>query len=155
MQIKKIRFTFETSADSLTVRNLPQIEDNLIIFNRASGIQLWDVRATNLSINHNTIAFNQNNGIAIGGQSTITLENNVIANNERYGLKVSAESEKSTIINNNLWANGVLGVFRKDNFSFDPAFISPRLKMDFRPDPKICCAIKASDKENIGTRFDF
>ena len=37
----------------ITVRQLPKIEDNIIAFNRGSGIQGWDVRSTNATINHN------------------------------------------------------------------------------------------------------
>ena len=87
------------------VRHLPKIEDNIIAFNRASGIQGWDVRATTGSINHNTIAFNANNGIALGGVSDIFIENNMIAFNERFGIKLSANSEKSPINRNNVFGN--------------------------------------------------
>jgi hypothetical protein len=39
----------------ITVRHLPKIQDNVIAFNRASGIQGWDVRSTAVSVNHNSI----------------------------------------------------------------------------------------------------
>ncbi len=140
----------------IAVRQLPKIEDNVIAFNRSSGIQLWDSRSVNASINHNTVAFNGNHGIAVGGSSNVVVENNVIADNQRYGMKVSQESSvKSNITKNNFWQNGIRGQQIKDNYSFDPAFMSARGMLDFRPDPRECCSIKGSDNQNLGARFDF
>jgi len=140
----------------ITVRHLPKIEDNIISFNRASGIQGWDVRSTVASVNHNTIAFNTNHGIAVGGSSNIIVENNVVAYNERFALKLSTESEKSKITKNNFYRNlRQVQKIPSGNYSFDPAFISPRVGMNFRSDPKLCCQIKASDNENLGARLNY
>lgn len=140
----------------ITVRHLPKIEDNIIAFNRASGIQGWDVRSTVSSINHNTIAFNANHGIAMGGASNVIVENNVIAYNERFALKLSSESEKSKITKNNFYRNlRQVQKIPSGNYTFDPAFISPRIEMNFRSDPKLCCQIKASDNENLGARLNY
>jgi hypothetical protein len=138
----------------IIVRHLPKIEDNIIVFNRASGIQGWDVRSTVASINHNTISFNQNHGIAMGGKSNVIIENNIIAFNERYGLKISEESKNSEISKNNFYRNLTAAESVPDgNFSFDPAFISPRAALNFNPNPKLCCKIKGSDNENLGSRY--
>ena len=99
----KIHNNWQTGV--VVVRHLPKIEDNLIIFNRASGIQGWDVRSTVASVNHNTIAYNQNHGISIGGSSNIIVENNTIAFNQRLGLKIRSESEAVRLTHNNLYAN--------------------------------------------------
>ena len=139
----------------IAVRHLPRIEDNVIAFNRSSGVQLWDVRSTNTSINHNTVAFNGNHGIAVGGISNVVVENNIIADNERFGFKLSPESDKSSIVKNNFWQNGIRGQQWTGNYSFDPAFMSARGGLDFRPDPKECCTIKGSDNQNLGARFEF
>ncbi len=140
----------------ITVRHLPKIEDNIIAFNGASGIQGWDVRSTVASVNHNTIAFNSNHGIAVGGSSNIIVENNVVAYNERFALKLSTESEKSKITKNNFYRNlRQVQKIPSGNYSFDPAFISPRAGMNFRSDPKLCCQIKASDNENLGARLNY
>lgn len=136
----------------ITVRHLPKIEDNIIAFNRSSGIQGWDVRSTVASINHNTIAFNSNHGISVGGSSNIIVENNVVAYNERFGLKISSESEASKIMRNNFY-NNLKQKIPTGNYSFDPAFISPRKDLNFSSDPKLCCQIKASDDENLGARL--
>ena len=79
----------------MSIRHLPRIEDNLVIYNRASGFQGWNVRSTVSSINHNTFAFNANHGVSVGGASNIVVENNVVAYNERFALKLSSDSEKS------------------------------------------------------------
>lgn len=139
----------------ITVRHLPQIQDNIIAFNRASGIQGWDVRSTVASINHNTIAFNANHGIAVGGTSNITVENNVVAHNERFALKLSSGSEKSKITKNNFYGNlKQIQKLPSGNYDFNPAFLSPRTALDFKSDPKQCCQIKSSDNENLGARLE-
>lgn len=140
----------------ITVRHLPSIEDNIIVFNRASGIQGWDVRSTVASINHNTIAFNKNHGVSVGGSSNIIIENNVVAYNERFALKLSPDSERSKIVKNNFYRNlRQVQKIPSGNYSFDPAFISPRAGLNFRSDPKLCCQIKASDNENLGARINY
>jgi len=141
----------------ITVRHLPKIVDNVIAFNRASGIQGWDVRSTAASINHNSIAYNGNHGIALGGLSEVIIENNIIAFNERFGLKVLQDLDKIQVSSNNFWRN----LFQpgkplpENNFAFDPAFIAPRSNLDFKPDPGQCCKEKGSDGDNIGARLTY
>ncbi|MCL2182869.1 MAG: DUF1565 domain-containing protein [Chitinispirillia bacterium] len=141
----------------ITVRHLPKIVDNVIAFNRASGIQGWDVRSTTASINHNSIAYNGNHGIAMGGLSEVIIENNVIAFNERFGLKVLQDLEKIQVSKNNFWRN----LFQPgkplpdNNFAFEPAFIAPRSGLDFKSDPGQCCKEKSDDGDNLGARLDY
>jgi parallel beta-helix repeat protein len=154
--IERCRIVNNWQTGVILVRHMPKLQDNIIAFNRASGIQGWDVRSTMASINHNTISFNQNHGIAIGGKSNVIIENNVIAYNERFGIKISDESKGSDISKNNLYRNLSTGKsIPEGNFSFDPAFIAPRTTMNFKPDPKYCCKIKGSDNENLGARLEF
>ncbi len=156
ISILRCRITNNWQTGIITVRHLPKVEDNLIVFNRASGIQGWDVRSTVAAITHNTIAYNSNHGIAVGGSSNIIVENNVIAYNERFALKLSSESEKSKITKNNFYRNlRQVQKIPSGNYSFDPAFISPRIGFNFRSDPKLCCQIKASDNENLGARLNY
>ncbi|MBD3391459.1 MAG: DUF1565 domain-containing protein [Chitinivibrionales bacterium] len=153
--IEKCRIIRNWQTGIIVVRHLPRIQDNIIAFNRASGIQGWDVRSTIASVNHNTIAFNANHGIAVGGASNIIIENNTIAHNERFGLKLSEESLKSEISKNNFYKN--LRTWKEvpdGNFSFDPAFIAPRSKLNFRPNPKLCCKIKGTDGKDLGARLE-
>jgi len=154
--IEKCRIIRNWQTGIIVVRHLPRIEDNIIAFNRASGIQGWDVRSTVASVNHNTIAFNANHGIAVGGASNVIIENNTIANNERYGLKLSEESQKSEISKNNFFKNLVTWSEVPDgNFSFDPAFVAARSRLNFKPNPKLCCKIKGSDGKDLGARLEY
>ncbi|MDR0306049.1 MAG: right-handed parallel beta-helix repeat-containing protein [Chitinispirillales bacterium] len=156
-EIRQNRIVNNWQTGIITVRHLPKIEDNVIAFNRSSGIQGWDVRSTSVSINHNSIAYNGNHGVAIGGSSEIILENNVIAFNERFGLKVLQEAEKIQVSSNNfyrnLWAPGKS--LPENNFSFDPAFVAPRSSMNFNVNPTQCCKEKSSDDEDLGARLTY
>ena len=138
----------------IAVRHLPQIEDNIIAFNRGSGIQGWDVRSSNAKINHNTISYNGNNGVAVGGSSEFSMENNVVAYNERFGLKILSSAEKVQVTNNNIYHNlrNMLSQTPTGNFSFDPAFISPRAGSNFNTDPAQCCKAKGTDDQELGAR---
>lgn len=152
--IQSCRIVRNWQTGIITVRHLPKIEDNIIAFNRSSGIQGWDVRSTSSSVNHNTIAYNGNHGIAMGGRSNILVENNVLAFNERFGIKVLPEAENIRIASNNFYSNiNQPGGLPDGNYSFDPAFMAPRRALNFASDPKQCCKIKGTDNENLGTRL--
>ncbi|MDR3012563.1 MAG: right-handed parallel beta-helix repeat-containing protein [Chitinispirillales bacterium] len=141
----------------ITVRQLPQIQDNIIAFNGASGIQAWDVRSTATSVNHNSIAYNGNHGIAIGGSSEFIIENNLIAFNEKFGLKVLEGPDRIQVSANNFYRN----LFQPNrpvpegNYVFDPAFIAPRSGMNFNLDPGLCCQERSSSGENLGARLNY
>lgn len=138
----------------ITVRNCPKIEDNVIAFNGASGIQIFDARLMNGSINHNTVAFNGNNGIIASGTSTATIENNIIAFNERFGVSVDDKSKELRVVSNDIFSN-LIGSPPPppENFSFDPIFASPRAKLDFKTTSPAAENQKGSDNEKLGTRF--
>jgi len=154
--IEKCRIIRNWQTGIIVVRHLARIEDNVIAFNRASGIQGWDVRSTVASVNHNTIAFNANHGIAVGGTSNIIVENNTIAFNERFGMKLSEKSKRSEITKNNFYKNLVSWKEVPDgNFSFNPAFIAPRARLNFKPNSRLCCKIKGSDGKDLGARLDY
>jgi parallel beta-helix repeat protein len=137
------------------VRHLPVVKDNIVVFNRGTGMLGWNVRSTKSVVEHNTIAYNVGFGLYLGGSSEITFENNVVAFNQKYGLKMSTLSTKSTITANNFFENlKQLYDFPTGNYSFDPIFVSPRVTMEFQSDSKLCCSIKSSDNKNLGVRFD-
>ena len=156
-EISRNRITGNWMTGIITVRHLPKIEDNIIAFNRASGIQGWDVRSTAATVNHNSIAYNGNHGIAIGGASEFIIENNIIAFNERFGLKILQDSDKIQVTANNFYRN----LFQpgrplpENNWAFDPAFIAPRSSMNFTPDPGLCCKEKSADGDNLGARLTY
>jgi parallel beta-helix repeat protein len=148
------RITGNWGTGIICVRHLPKIEDNIIVFNRASGIQGWDIRSTSASINHNTIAFNGNNGIALGGSSDVIIENNMITFNERQGVKLAVKSDRSKLIKNNLFGNlAVSRIVPPENFSFDPKFSAPRVKLDFKIETNQPCCMYGSDNQILGSRI--
>ncbi|MDG5816433.1 right-handed parallel beta-helix repeat-containing protein [Chitinispirillales bacterium ANBcel5] len=156
VEIRDCRIVNNWQTGIITVRHLPVIEDNIIAFNRGSGIQGWDVRTTASSINHNSIAFNGNHGIALGGNSEVIIENNVVAYNERFGLKVLDHEENVQVVDNNFYRNLYSPhPYPPGNFSFDPAFIAPRTSMNFKSDPTLCCKTKSSDNEDLGARLNY
>ena len=155
-QIISCRILRNWQTGIIVVRHLPKIEDNIIAFNRGSGIQGWDVRSTNATINHNSIAYNANHGVAIGGSSEFIMENNVIAFNERFGLKNLAEAERIQVTNNNFYGNlRSPRPIPDGNFSFNPAFTAPRSGLNFKSDPAQCCSAKGSDNEELGSRITY
>lgn len=136
----------------IAVRHLPKIEDNIVAFNKGSGFQGWDVRSTNATLNHNTIAYNDNNGVAVGGSSEFIMENNIVAYNVRLGIKITSEAEKVQVTNNNFYRNlpNMLKHLPSGNFSFDPVFKSPRAGFNFKSEE--CCKAKGTDDQELGAR---
>lgn len=136
----------------ICVGHLPSILDNIIVENNGSGIQGWDVRSTISTINHNTIAYNSNHGISIGGKSDIVVENNIIAFNEKLGLKVEPDV-KIKLIRNNFYFNAELVVkLPSDNYTFDPMFLAAT-SMNYMISKQSKCRNMASDSKNIGARL--
>lgn len=153
--ISQCRIVFNQQTGIMCVGNLPRIEDNIIAYNRGSGIQGWDVRSTIASINHNTIAFNSNHGISLGGNSSIIVENNIIALNNQYGIKPSEETVRVSMINNNFFQNAQFSnVLPSDNFSLDPAFKDPT-HLDFTLSKESRCIGKSTDNQDLGARLAY
>jgi parallel beta-helix repeat protein len=151
--VASCRITNNLQSGVVCVRNMLQLTDNTIVFNGGSGIQTWDARSQKGSITHNTIAYNANHGISIGGSAGFIIENNIIAFNERFGVNQLRPQEPVTIINNNMFANLVSSAkLPPDNFSYDPAFVSPRKQLDFSEGPNVCCRHRGSDNEILGAR---
>lgn len=138
----------------ILIRHSPAVEDNIVAFNRGSGIVGWNVRAARGAIEHNTIAYNAGFGVHFGGDSDVTFQYNTIAFNHRFGLRINESSAgTSTIRHNNFWEN--LRQFTElpeGNYTFDPAFISPRVTYDFSPNPELCCGILTPAGLNLGVR---
>ncbi|ERP31248.1 right-handed parallel beta-helix repeat-containing protein [Chitinivibrio alkaliphilus] len=137
----------------VAVRYAPQMEDNLIAFNRGSGIVTWDAKSTTGEIEYNTIAHNGGFGLWLGGQSEVTFKKNIVAYNQKFGAQWSSESAASIITENNFWENlNQFYEFPPGNFQFRPDFRSPRVGMDFRRSQG-CCAIRSRDGNVIGIRY--
>jgi hypothetical protein len=137
----------------MCVGHLPKIEDNLIIYNKGSGIQGWDVQSTSASISHNTIAMNSNHGISIGGNSSVIVENNIIANNDQFGVKTSDEKVRVTMVSNNFFQNAKFtGFLPVDNYSIEPKFKNAQ-QLQFTLSSDSRCLGKGSDNQDLGARL--
>ncbi len=151
--ITQCRIVFNQQSGIMCVGNLPRIEDNIIAYNRGSGIQGWDVRSTAASINHNTIAYNSNHGISLGGISSIIVENNIIAFNSMFGLKPSNEEVRVLMINNSFFQNELFSnVLPSENFAFDPMFKDP-IHLDFSLKKESRCIGRSTDSQDLGARI--
>jgi len=134
----------------LAVAHFPRIEDNLIFRNAGSGIQLWDIETTGEILN-NTIVFNDNHGISIGGNSKVGLVNNIITNNGRFAVKINEQSEVFQEFNVFLSYIQVNMTLPENNFSFDPEFRSPE-RNDFRLRENSRVFNNGRNGANIGSR---
>jgi|WetSurMetagenome_2_1015567.scaffolds.fasta_scaffold252885_1 hypothetical protein len=154
--IMKCRITAMTESGISCSGQLPTIEDNVIVYNKGSGIQGWNLQSASASINHNTIAYNANNGVAFGGNSTVNLDNNIIANNQRLGLKTNDETVVLHLIKNVFFENGSMSYIIKldGNFTCDPRFVEPK-KMNFAMQADSPCKHKAANDEDPGARGGF
>lgn len=155
VSIRQCRIIYNQQTGITCVGNLPKIEDNILVYNKGSGIQGWDVRTTASSINHNTISYNNNHGISIGGNSSIIIENNLITNNCQFGLKPSEESVRIQMMNNCFYQNAKFTeVLPSGNFSYNPLFIDPQ-KLNFQLGRDSKCIGRSSDNQNIGARITY
>jgi hypothetical protein len=150
--ILQCRITAMTETGISCSGQLPQIEDNVIVYNKGSGIQGWDLQAAGVTISHNTIAYNANNGIGIGGNSKVTVENNIIAFNQRLGVKINDESPVTLIRKNVFFQNGSMPYIKLEGNSIcDPRFVDPK-KMQFSLQTDSPCLQKGSKEELPGAR---
>jgi hypothetical protein len=149
------RITSMTETGISCAGQLPKIMNNVIVFNKGSGIQGWDVRCTFSSINHNTIAYNSNNGIAMGGHSTVIIENNIVAFNERFGLKINEETVTAQLVKNVFFGNSTMSYIKLDgNFTGNPMFVDPKT-LNFQLQAASQCKQKAADNLDIGALEDY
>jgi hypothetical protein len=150
--VVKCRITANLQSGIMCVGDVPRIEDNVIAFNKGSGIQGWNLNSTTSAVNHNTIAYNGNNGIALGGNSNVVLEYNIIAFNQQAGIKARGHV-KTSITANDFYKNGAIpDVVADKNYSVDPMFAAPRDKLDFSLLPGSPLKAILANNEEIGAR---
>jgi hypothetical protein len=150
------RVTGNRESGILCVGNIPSIQDNVIVFNGGSGIQGWNLSSTSAAINRNTIAFNMNNGISLGGNSLVVLESNIIAFNQNEAVKI-VENVRTSMANNDFFKNGrTPSAQPSKNYSLDPHFTAPRGKLDFSlaADSPLKSLISSINSE-IGAHFSY
>lgn len=152
VKISHCKIVFNQQTGIMCVGNLPVIEDNIVAYNEGSGVQGWDVRSTAASISHNTIVYNSNHGVSIGGNSSIIVENNIIAFNSQFGIKSSDEGVRISLLNNDFYQNTKFtSTLPSDNYSFDPIF-SDLKNFNFTLSKDSQCIGKGSDNQDLGTR---
>ncbi len=137
--------------------HLPLIENNIIVYNEGSGIQALDIKFSKSHINHNTIAFNGNNGITITSSIEITIQNNIITSNYAQGIKINPPDNNSLkILNNNFYENHQIKFYiPANNFAFDPQFTAPKRKtMDFSLQSTSQAIKRGNDGKNLGALVD-
>lgn len=136
----------------VAVANLPQIVDNLIYRNQGSGITLWDVKSRNTSISHNTIVYNTNHGVSVGGVSEVAIRDNIIAFNSK--LKIKAEEQTKIIqeYNNYFFNVEINELLPEGNVSFDPYFNGASFN-DFTLSDSSRCINNGSEGSTIGSEI--
>jgi hypothetical protein len=150
--VQRCRIAKMAQSGIMCLGQLPHIEDNVIAFNGGSGIQGWDAQSASAAISHNTIAFNENNGITLGGNTKVIIENNIISNNRRFAVK-QEEKALITLVRNNFFNNSDDQQFMvNNNMSVDPQFVVPyRLNFQLQENSKGLGA--ATDGTSLGARL--
>lgn len=150
--ILKCRIYRNRRSGIICIGTIPRIEHSIIVFNEGSGIQAVEITGGHPAINHNTISYNGNNGIAFDGAFQIVIKNNIITSNGGHAIKVD-HGEITPRITNNLFFNNYHNPYLipEGNFSFDPLFISARRRNpDFNLCPDSPALKRADDNTNLG-----
>ena len=136
----------------LAVAHFVRIEDNLIFRNSGSGIQFWDIESSGGEILNNTIVYNDNHGVSLGGTTKVGLINNIVAYNGRFAVKINEQSEIFQEFNVFLSYIQVNMTLPENNFSFDPQFRAPE-RNDFRLKETSHGFNNGRNGTNIGSRI--
>ena len=129
-----------------------QISDNIIYRNMGSGIQLWDIPKSDAQIEHNTIVFNINHGLSVGGESDIVFNSNIVA----FNSKLTIKAEPKVIINqmfNVYYYNSEVNMdLPENNFSFNPLFYAINKNLYYVTKDSHCLK-NGQGGSTIGTRI--
>ncbi|MGM0443008.1 MAG: right-handed parallel beta-helix repeat-containing protein [Fibrobacterota bacterium] len=127
-KIRRCRIHSNRNSGISAIISAPEIQDNLIYRNGSSGIVIWvEDSSYNGSIDHNTIVKNGNHGISVGGDSHITVTNNIVAFNKRLTVKTEGKEPRIEQHHNLYYGNIEFNMrLPKGNWSFDPGFIDIR-----------------------------
>ena len=129
-----------------------QISDNIIYHNGGSGIQMWNIPEKEVTVEHNTIVFNKNHGLSVGGEATLHFLNNIVAFNSR--LTIKAEPKVIILQEFNVYYfNAEINMALPDNnFSFNPMFYAPSKDLYYVTEESHCLK-NGKDGAIIGTRI--
>jgi hypothetical protein len=152
-RISHCRIVNNIQAGILCVGHLPQIEDVIIAFNKGSGIKGWDVQSIKASLSHATIAYNENHGISLGGNSYVVVENCIIGFNTHSAIDIGVDPVRVDL-NYSCLISEIPPVFPvlPSNLYADPRFRNPRT-MDFTLQDSSRCRGAGSDKQDLGFRI--
>jgi len=153
VEIAQCKIVNNSQSGVMCIGHLPSIIDNIIAYNGGSGIQGWDVRSTNASILHNTIAYNENHGINIDGNSDIIVENNIIAFNGQFAIKSEPTASQVDLVNNNFYQNTASSeALSANTLNVDPKFKDAQ-RLNFTLHKKSKCIGAGTDRQNLGARY--
>jgi len=150
--IKKCRISQAQQSGIMLIAQMPIIEDNVIVFNRGSGITGWDANSTVGHISHNTISHNSAHGINLGGSSSAVILHNIISYHQKKAISLSPESS-AKITGNNFYNNQTQGKMADaNNMSLPPLFEIP-YRLNFALQSKSQCRNATKDAQDIGARI--
>jgi len=96
---------------------------------------------------------NSNHGISVGGNSSVIVENNIISNNDQFGVKTGDEKVRVTMVSNNFFQNAKFtGFLPVDNYSIEPKFKNAQ-QLQFTLSSDSRCLSKGSDNQDLGARL--
>ncbi len=155
--IRHCRVVRNQGTGIMVIGPLPVVRDNVVAYNRGSGIQLQDSRQGEGEgvVDHNTVAYNANHGIALSLSGGVVISNNIIAFNQRYGVRVCDECRGVNLVQNNIYGNYSTPLtLPSGNMSEDPGFVAPKKRrMNFRLAPDSPCRSRGTDRTDPGARF--
>ncbi len=135
--------------------SLPDISNNIIYRNEWTGIFLESSRATRTSIDHNVILENGYCAIFCAHRTEVLIRNNILMNNNQYGVYIAPQGKKTRIIYNNIYMNRLpfnpTAVVNETNIQKDPMFISPGWSnFNYFIKPVSACKAKGENGTDIG-----
>jgi len=143
-----------TQTGIMCIGLMPRIQDNVIVYNRGSGIQGTDMRSTGAVIDHNTIAYNKSHGIAFSGDCDVTVKNNIIAFNTRSDIFIESDATRYFLSGNVFFQNGKnISPLPPENIYVNPLFVKPR-RMKFNLEKDSPCRRMAADRSDCGARLE-
>jgi OOP family OmpA-OmpF porin len=135
--------------------SLPDISNNIIYRNEWTGIFLESSRATRTSIDHNVILENGYCAIFCAHRTEVLIRNNILMNNNQYGVYIAPQAKKTRIIFNNIFMNRLAfnpnAVVNETNIYKEPLFISPGYSsFNYFVKPVSSCKGKGENGTDIG-----
>jgi len=135
--------------------SLPWIRNNLIVRNDWTGIYCESAHGLSAVVEHNIIAENRYSGILLAGSSEIIIRNNIICNNDQYGIWVARESRRArveyNVFHGNRHQQNQYAFINATNQTLDPSFAPIRAEVyDYASGPRRSLKQLGKDGADIG-----